>query len=80
MFPGFISEAETVYAMTIHKSQGSEYNNVLLVLPKGADIPILTAELLYTGITRAKSKVVVQATEEVIIKTAERRVKRISGL
>jgi len=80
VFPGFISEAETVYAMTIHKSQGSEYNNVLLVLPKGADIPILTAELLYTGITRAKSKVVVQATEEVIIKTAERRVKRISGL
>lgn len=80
VLPGFISESETVYAMTIHKSQGSEYNNVLLVLPKGAEIPILTAELLYTGITRAKSRVVVQATEEVIIKTAERRVKRISGI
>ncbi len=80
VLPGFISEAETVFAMTIHKSQGSEYNNVLIVLPKAADIPILTAELLYTGITRAKSKVIVQATGEAIIKTAERRVKRISGI
>jgi len=80
VLPGFISEAETVYAMTIHKSQGSEYNNVLVVLPDTPELPLLTAELLYTGITRAKSKVVVQATEEVILQTAKRRVKRASGI
>jgi exodeoxyribonuclease V alpha subunit len=43
VLPGFISEAETVYAMTIHKSQGSEYDNVLVVLPDVADLPLLTA-------------------------------------
>ncbi len=80
VFPGFISEAETVYAMTIHKSQGSEYDNVLIVLPDRPDIPILTAELLYTGVTRAKSKVVLQATEAVISAAVNRRVKRASGI
>jgi exodeoxyribonuclease V alpha subunit len=80
VLPGLISEAETVYAMTIHKSQGSEYDNVLVVLPDVADLPLLTAELLYTGVTRAKSKVVVQAKKEVILETAKRRVKRASGI
>jgi exodeoxyribonuclease V alpha subunit len=80
VLPGFISEAETVYAMTIHKSQGSEYDDVLVVLPDAAELPLLTAELLYTGVTRAKSKVVVQAKREVILETAKRRVKRASGI
>jgi exodeoxyribonuclease V alpha subunit len=66
--------------MTIHKSQGSEHDNVLVVLPDVADLPLLTAELLYTGVTRAKSKVVVQAKKEVILETAKRRVKRASGI
>jgi len=80
VLPGFISEAETTFAMTIHKSQGSEYDHVLVILPSNASIPVLTAELLYTGITRAKTKVIVQATEEVILETAKRRVKRASGI
>ncbi|TDH24171.1 exodeoxyribonuclease V subunit alpha [Segetibacter sp. 3557_3] len=80
VLPGFISEAETVYAMTIHKSQGSEYDNVLIVLPDKPEIPILTAELIYTGVTRAKSKVVIQATEAVIVAAVNRRVKRASGI
>jgi exodeoxyribonuclease V alpha subunit len=80
VLPGFISQAETVFAMTIHKSQGSEYNHVLVVLPDAPELPLLTAELLYTGVTRAKTKVVLQATEEVIIETAKRRVKRASGI
>lgn len=79
VLPGFIAEAETVYAMTIHKSQGSEYGQVLVVLPD-ADVPLLTAELLYTAVTRAKTKVIVQAPEVVIVETSQRRVKRASGI
>ncbi len=78
--PGFIGEAETVFAMTIHKSQGSEYGRVLVVLPDDPEVPILTAELLYTAVTRAKLSVTIQATDAVIMKTAQRRVKRASGI
>nr|CAA6802178.1 MAG: Exodeoxyribonuclease V alpha chain (EC [uncultured Thiotrichaceae bacterium] len=48
---------ETAWCMTIHKSQGSEFGEVLLILPENEDIPILGRELLYTGITRAKKKI-----------------------
>jgi len=47
-----LPEHETVYAMTVHKSQGSEFDNVLLLLPD-RDSPVLTRELIYTGVTRA---------------------------
>ncbi|MEJ7685083.1 MAG: ATP-binding domain-containing protein [Segetibacter sp.] len=80
ILPGYIAEAETVFAMTIHKSQGSEYDEVLIVLPDNLNIPILTRELLYTAVTRAKSKVIVQASKEVILHTAEGVVKRASGI
>lgn len=80
VFPGYVAEAETVFAMTIHKSQGSEYTRVLVVLPDNMNIQILTRELLYTAVTRAKSKVIVQATEEVILHTAEGAVERASGI
>jgi len=53
---------ETFYAMTVHKSQGSEYSTVVVVLPD-VDSSILSRELLYTAITRARSKVVVLANE-----------------
>lgn len=79
VFPAFISNAETVYAMTIHKSQGSEFNKVLIILPD-QDMAILTRELLYTAITRAKENVIVQAKKEVIMKTANAHVKRTSGI
>ncbi len=80
VFPGYIAESETVFAMTIHKSQGSEYDQVLVVLPDNINISILTRELLYTAVTRAKSKVIVQASEEVILHTAEGVVERASGI
>lgn len=80
ILPGYIAEAETVFAMTIHKSQGSEYDEVLIVLPDNLNIPILTRELLYTAVTRAKSKVIVQASKEVILHTAVGVVKRASGI
>jgi exodeoxyribonuclease V alpha subunit len=70
---------ETVYAMTIHKSQGSEFDNVLLVLPD-RDYPVLTRELLYTGVTRAKNHVHIIGTDELVLKTVSRRLSRTSGL
>ncbi|MCW3109774.1 MAG: exodeoxyribonuclease alpha subunit, partial [Segetibacter sp.] len=80
VFPGYVAESETVFAMTIHKSQGSEYDKVLVILPDNSNIQILTRELLYTAVTRAKSKVIVQASEAVILHTAEGVVERASGI
>lgn len=80
VLPGLINQAETVYAMTIHKSQGSEFDQVLVVLPQQQNIAILTRELLYTGITRAKNKVFLQGSQTVILKAAEAQVKRTSGI
>ena len=65
--------------MTIHKSQGSEFDEVLLVLPE-KDNPLLTRELLYTGITRTKRKLSILASESVIKSAVSRRIERASGL
>lgn len=78
--PAFISNAETVYAMTIHKSQGSEFDKVLIVLPAKEDIQIVTRELLYTAVTRAKNKVIIQGNELIILQAANSFVKRGSGI
>lgn len=80
ILPAFIDSAETVFAMTIHKSQGSEFGKVMVVLPQSADIPLLTKELLYTAVTRAKEKVIIQGSKEGILACAERRVQRGSGI
>jgi exodeoxyribonuclease V alpha subunit len=78
--PGFIAESETVFAMTIHKSQGSEFKQVLVVLPKKAKIELLTRELIYTAVTRAKEKATIQGTEDVLLAATERKVQRASGI
>ena len=70
---------ETFYAMTIHKSQGSEYSTVVVVLPD-EDSPILSRELLYTAVTRARSRVIVLANEAQLRTSIERRSVRQSGL
>ncbi|HEY8960548.1 exodeoxyribonuclease V subunit alpha [Chitinophaga sp.] len=80
VLPGYITQAETAFAMTIHKSQGSEFGEVLVLLPDTTDVPILTRELLYTAVSRAKNKVYVQGTPEVILMAAERFVERASGI
>jgi len=80
VLPGYITSAETVFAMTIHKSQGSEYAKVLVMLPSNADQPLLTRELLYTAITRAKELVLLQASKESIMYTAKKSVQRASGI
>ena len=80
VLPGYLTEAETVYAMTIHKSQGSEFNKVLVILPLTTNVAILTRELVYTAVTRAKSMVYVQTSAEVLLQSAERSVERASGI
>ena len=77
--PYRLPEHETVYAMTVHKSQGSEFDNVLLILPE-RDYPVLTRELFYTGITRARKTVSIWATEDVLETTISRKIERTSGL
>ena len=77
--PSRVPEHETVYAMTIHKSQGSEFGGVLLVLPEEPS-PILSRELMYTGITRAMNHVEVWGTEAVFSAAVAHRVARASAL
>jgi exodeoxyribonuclease V alpha subunit len=77
--PGRLQHYQSAYAMTIHKSQGSEFEQILIVLPE-LDNPLLTRELLYTGITRAKRNLSILATESVIRSAVSRRIERASGL
>jgi exodeoxyribonuclease V alpha subunit len=70
---------ETAYAMTIHKSQGSEFDRVLMLLP-GHDSEVLTRELIYTGVTRAKAEVEIWGDEEIFVTAVARRITRKSGL
>lgn len=70
---------ESAYALTIHKSQGSEYDHVALVLPSNPS-PILTRELLFTGITRARRSVTVIGPPDRVREAIGRRVSRASGL
>lgn len=74
-----LPEHESAYAMTIHKSQGSEFDAVTLVLPP-VDARILGRELLYTGITRARREVTLIAGMDVLERTICRSTRRHSGL
>ncbi len=67
------------YALTVHKSQGSEFDHVVMVLPN-PDLPILSRELLYTGMTRAKKSLTVVAPEAVLDAAVGRSLHRPSGL
>ncbi len=77
--PALLPAHETVFAMTVHKSQGSEFNRVLLILPD-RDSPLLTRELLYTAITRAREKVEIWGSRSVFVAGVKRCIKRTSGL
>ena len=80
ILPGYLTDAETAFALTVHKSQGSEFDSVLLLLPADAESPLLTRELLYTAVTRAKSQIFVQSTAAVLEAMTGRAVQRASGL
>ncbi|WHU49268.1 exodeoxyribonuclease V subunit alpha [Gordonia sp. L191] len=77
--PARLAETMWAYAMTIHRSQGSQFDAVTVVLPP-PDSPLLTRELLYTAITRAKSRVRIVGTPETLRAAVGRRVHRASGL
>lgn len=77
--PSRLADVETVYAMTVHKSQGSEFDQVTFIVPP-ATSRILTRELLYTAVTRAKRGLTVVGSEEAIRVAVRRRIARASGL
>lgn len=77
--PARLPPHETVFAMTVHKSQGSEFERVALVLPAAVS-PILTRELVYTAITRARRRLVVYGIPEVLRQAIGKRIDRASGL
>ncbi|QXH36421.1 exodeoxyribonuclease V subunit alpha [Pseudomonas muyukensis] len=80
VLPSRLSEVETVFAMTVHKSQGSEFSHTALVLPDALN-PVLTKELVYTGITRAKHCFsLIEPRAGVFEEAVERKVRRVSGL
>ncbi|MEX8494533.1 exodeoxyribonuclease V subunit alpha [Sphaerotilus sp.] len=75
-----LAAIETAFAMTVHKSQGSEFEHVVLVLPPHLN-PVLTRELVYTGITRAKAAFTLVAPDPAVWASAlQRRTRRVSGL
>jgi exodeoxyribonuclease V alpha subunit len=77
--PYRLPEHETAYAMTVHKSQGSEFDEVLLILPD-RDSPVLTRELIYTALTRARNTVTIWARRSILAAAITRRIERTSGL
>ncbi len=77
--PGRLPEHETVFAMTVHKSQGSEFQDLLMILPD-RDSPVLTRELIYTGVTRARRRVELWLDEPTLRVALTRRTERASGL
>ncbi|TDR15534.1 exodeoxyribonuclease V subunit alpha [Marinomonas communis] len=80
VLPSRLQSVETVFAMTVHKSQGSEFHHTAMLLPSQSS-PILTKELIYTGITRSKKHfTLISGGEKVLEEAMNRKVERTSGL
>lgn len=80
VLPSRLQGVETVFAMTVHKSQGSEFTHTALVLPDFGN-PVLTKELIYTGITRSKEKFTLVHSKDAVLQQAlQSQVERASGL
>jgi exodeoxyribonuclease V alpha subunit len=77
--PSRLGAVETVYAMTVHKSQGSQFDTAAVLLP-AATSQVLTRELLYTAVTRARERLILVGTEETVRAAVARPVARASGL
>ncbi len=77
--PARLSYCETIFAMTIHKSQGSEFNEILIALPPAMN-QVLGKELLYTAITRAKQKIIVAAEKHIFEQSIRQKTERFGGL
>lgn len=74
-----IASAQSAYASTVHRSQGSEFEHVTLLLPDEESL-VLTRELLYTSITRTRTSLTVVGTPDVVRAAVERRTARASGI
>ena len=79
LLPYRLPEHTLAYGMTIHKSQGSEFDDVVIILPE-EDSPVLSRELIYTGVTRAKNTVWMSADQSVFYTAVSRKTVRSSGL
>ncbi|MBI9086778.1 MAG: exodeoxyribonuclease V subunit alpha [Desulfobacterales bacterium] len=80
VLPSRLNDVETVYAMTVHKSQGSEFEHAVMVLPDRPS-PVLTRELIYTGITRASRRFTLAGPEpDLLDRSVPRQTHRASGL
>ncbi|ELW1648070.1 exodeoxyribonuclease V subunit alpha [Enterobacter oligotrophicus] len=77
--PSRLPEHETAWAMTVHKSQGSEFNHAALILPTQLS-PVVTRELIYTAITRARQRLSLYADDRVLVQAIATRTERRSGL
>jgi len=77
--PGQLPEHETLFAVSVHKAQGSEFDQVVLVLPELPSF-ILTRELIYTAVTRARHRVTILGSQEMLGHALSTRLERASGL
>ncbi|MDR2688754.1 MAG: exodeoxyribonuclease V subunit alpha [Azoarcus sp.] len=77
--PQRLPRHDTAFALTVHKSQGSEFDEILLLLP-ATPVRVLTRELLYTGLTRARTRVTIAGGREVFAAACATSVRRFSGL
>ena len=66
--------------MTIHKTQGSEFKQLVMVLPQNKESKILSRELLYTGITRAKDALQIATVKATWFQSVDRKIQRYSGI
>ncbi len=74
-----LSAFETAHAITVHKSQGSEFDRVIVLLPDRHS-EVVSRELIYTGITRARTRVDVWGNEEVFVAAVRNLARRVSGI
>lgn len=77
--PARLPAHETAFAMTVHKSQGSEFDQILLILSDRYS-PIFTRELIYTGITRARKQAIICGKKDIFYKAVSEKIQRSSGL
>ncbi|MEJ7756753.1 MAG: ATP-binding domain-containing protein [Nocardioidaceae bacterium] len=74
-----LSDVQTVHALSVHRSQGSQFERVTVVLPP-PESPLLTRELLYTAVTRAETHVRIIGTRAALAAAVQRPIRRASGL
>jgi exodeoxyribonuclease V alpha subunit len=77
--PSRLPDHNTAFAMTVHKSQGSEFDEVMLILPRTVS-KVVNRELLYTAITRARTKITITGRKEILKKGIQKKIHRSSGL